>query len=737
VNSRHSTLESKTSENVAAQTGWRRLAAYISALVLSPLLVLWRQDNIMFSHAGYIDPWFYVGYAKNLVEFKRDYMPGHYTGSRLAWILPYFAVHSLLPPVAAAYVLHLSVWMLAVVSLFFTLNWLAGARAAFLTAFLMGMHSWFWYSTGWDYPDGAAIACVLLATALFTCAARSPVPRVVLLLAGAASAAALHCTLGWVGLSPLFPLPYVVFARVWRRRVAWRSVLDVVLWSGGGAILLTAVLGFVNLQLDGNFWFFLPSFDQGRSLASQSLPWIAGVWSGNSLSPTLWLPAAAACIAVFVLIRRMTGRGGTAANLPIVFAIQCLVTLAFLSYFQRTEAHGLSYTYYVSDMMPFAFLLIGTSFWRNFDRLSTSAWLAICGLAVAIFGFFWYDYGGAILTARSSGALYAAIAGGLLIGGLCVSRPRVAGPLALAGFALLAMESRFAENLPPHAARRTYSDIMQARARLELLRKGRDIRFWFDKNDPGYYSFLSFASTYIQASSYANAVFPEFPCGTVSQFKIRALVALSSRPGALETAKRSIGNCATGAGVKVLDAEPLGSIQCDAVSSAATFLLVGPDPAIWRPMMLATDASGASSLVPAESSDPPQLPFTGWHSQTPDSWFRQTARDLLVRAPSDNFGVTFLYSPLKITAAGRYSFSFEFQLRSSIIVVGVRDPGSLSWKGNAASENPMIDQLVVTADLEPGEVIELAFSSIKTGSGRLTPSLSLRSVTVLRSDSRL
>ena len=49
---------------------------YLAAVCLLPLMVLWSQDNILFTGYGYIDPWVYWGYFRNLVEFKRSLPPG-------------------------------------------------------------------------------------------------------------------------------------------------------------------------------------------------------------------------------------------------------------------------------------------------------------------------------------------------------------------------------------------------------------------------------------------------------------------------------------------------------------------------------------------------------------------------------------------------------------------------------------------------------------------------------------
>ena len=111
------------------------------------------------------DPWFYLGYFHNLVNFKRDLFPGFYYGSRLSWILPGYLANWILPPLFANAVLHLGVHTVATASLFRILRSTAGVRAAFLTAILFSVNPWFWCVTGWDHVTGAAIAYLLLGMA--------------------------------------------------------------------------------------------------------------------------------------------------------------------------------------------------------------------------------------------------------------------------------------------------------------------------------------------------------------------------------------------------------------------------------------------------------------------------------------------------------------------------------------------------------------------------------------------
>ena len=147
----------------ATQTTSLRNGLYGAAVLLLPLLVLWHRDNVLYSPPLCTDPWFYLGYFKDLVDFKRDLFPSFHSGSRYSWILPGYLVHSLFSPVTANFILHLTVHSIAVLSLFSILRVTAGVRAAFLTAMVFSLHPWLWAATGWDYVDGPgiAIACWL------------------------------------------------------------------------------------------------------------------------------------------------------------------------------------------------------------------------------------------------------------------------------------------------------------------------------------------------------------------------------------------------------------------------------------------------------------------------------------------------------------------------------------------------------------------------------------------------
>jgi hypothetical protein len=700
------------------------------------VLVLWRQDNVLFTHADYIDPWFYVGYAKDLVEFKRALFPGHYSGSRLAWILPCYAVHSLFSPVPAACILHLGVWAVGVFSFFFTLRWIVGGRAAFLSAVLLGTHSWFWYSTGWDYPDGAALGCVLLTTALYTYAALRPVRPIPLVLAGVAAAAALHCTLGWAGLAPLFPLTYIGLVHAWHKRPVRRALLEAVLWSGLGGVLLTAALGAVNYRLDGNFWFFMPSFQQGQHLASKPIRWLSGVWDENGLSPYLWFGVAAVLVSLVLLPGRLRKDNRDAALPALVFSAQCLLTLAFLCYFQRSEAHGLSYIYYACYLMPFTFLVIGTSFWKGIDGLSTRTWLSICGLAVAVPGLLWCDYAGLYLHGCPAAGVVACLAGLLLLAALRVRRAAVACLLAIGGFAVLTVQSRWLQEPDPHVVRRGYEHIMQARSRLEQLRRGRPVHFWLDDQDPEYYSYLGLTASYISADNYLQGRFPQLTCGPTA-LKGKLLVALSSRPGAPELARRALTDCLVDTGL-VVQAESPDSVQGNRARYTVTMVsaVPAPDTSVWEPLKSVFDDTGAEILTPSSGpADHPALPLNGWRNLSQETIVNLSSEGLAVRTLADPDGIAIVFPQLAAPMTGRYRFVFRYKLHSGNLVLGLRKPGAGGWIASemAATSYPPVEETTVTADLKRGDVFQLQIAN-HNGLDSGATSFVLREVIVLRSD---
>jgi hypothetical protein len=488
----------------------------------------------------------------------------------------------------------------------------------------------------------------------------------------------------------------------------------------------------VNYRLDRNFWFFAPSFRQGTALVSQPVRWLAGVWGVNGLSPWLWFGTAAALVSLVLLPGRLRKNRRCSCLPALVFSAECLLTLAFLCYFERNQAHGLSYAYYASYMLPFTFLVFGTSFWQGADSIGPRAWLAVCGLAIAVPGFLWYDYAGKYLPGWHAAGAVACVGGALLLAALKVSRPTAACLLAIAGFAILSVESRWLQEPDPHIVHRNYANIMTARSRLDRLRAGRPISFWFDAKDPEYYSFLALTASYISASSYLSSAFPQLACDPTAPPQV-LLVAISSRPDAPELARRALADCGRNAGLAVR-MEPPDAVQGIIHRYTVTVLSAVPDPSVWHPMNLAFDSAGAGILVPAgQDADRAVLPLSGWRAfgtAAPSS-----TEGLDVRTPADPNASALVYLQLVPSLSGRYRFHARYKLRAGNLALALRQPGTGDWIARATSGSPYLPagETVVTADLQQGTAFQLQMLN-NNGLGSGSASFLLREVTVLRAD---
>jgi 4-amino-4-deoxy-L-arabinose transferase-like glycosyltransferase len=229
---------------------------YWLAILALPLLVLWHRDDALYTPPWFSDPWFYLGYFQNLVDFKRDLYPNAYFGSRLSWILLGSAVHWLFAPVIANFILHTGVLLVASLSFFTILRRAVSARAAFLATLVFSMHPWLWAATGWDYVNGAGIAYLLVAMAALTRAAERMDGRRDLTIAGAAIAGLVYAHLFWVPLCPLLLLYYAGLARARQHTSLFRLAPGGIAWPALGFGIVTIALGAANYAIDGNIWFY-------------------------------------------------------------------------------------------------------------------------------------------------------------------------------------------------------------------------------------------------------------------------------------------------------------------------------------------------------------------------------------------------------------------------------------------------------------------------------------------------
>ncbi len=674
-------------------------------MLLLPLLVLWRDDRPLYSPPYHADPWFYLGYMLNLVEYKRDLFHGLYYGGRLSWILAGFAAHSVFPPVAANAVLHLAVQSTAVFSFFAILRRTIGERTAFLAAMMFSVQPWLWAATGWNYPDGAGIAFFLLAMALAARAGQTG-GRVALVGAGMAVGAMVSSHLFLATVAPLVPLFYLAMS--WRRAPARRLVASFALWAGAGFAAVMIALGAVNYALDGNPWFFASSIAQGRSLA-RDFRFTRGIWIGDRLSPWLWPSVVGLVAAVFALL----SRGRDAAPSRRLFAALLLLTLAYFGYLQLRGMTVLAIYPYASYLLPLVFLTVGSTLMPAVETMRRKNFAILCAAAAAVFASTWaapqrlreYPPAGA-MTALGVATVAA-------LGAAFLARGRSAGPIlavaGLSGFTAIGLHhTSNLDYVDVHGHRAQFERIVRVRERIEAARQGRTVRFWYDRREPNFHEYYAMNGVYMAEFSRVGQEFPEKCGGPVEPGAL--IVVPTDKAGAAELASAALSACWKPWGVRPA-VESVERIEAPRPYALA-ILRAEADPAAWRPLGAVFDAAGRGRLEASAAS----FPLERWTAlkhgeETP--LVRAGADRVEIRTARDASLPAAQYGPIVISTTGRYRFALHTRDHyGRFLFAIVKNPGFLLLGGDG--EGRRVGERRENAlwlDLKAGDEIALVVSN--------------------------
>jgi hypothetical protein len=516
---------------------------HVAAVLLLPVIVLWHNQDALYSPPWYGDAWFYLGYFRNLLEFKRQMFYSAYYGSRLSWILPGYLIHAVFSPVVANCILHLGVQTVATLSLFSILRVIAGVRSAFLATLVFAVCPWLWAATGWDYVDGAGIAYCLLALALFTSAALQPSRKWTLILAGAALAGMAYTHLFLATLMPL-PLLYYAVVRFWPRVPGFRPLLAPYAQVAAGFGIVTALFCGINYFLDGNLWFYGPSLAQAMVMA-KNFQYTQPIWH-DGLVPWLWPAAAGSIIAIVLLLFSLRTSSSKLNVASAALFAQLLLAVAYMTWLQTRGSTVLGHHPYASYLLPFVFLVLGVSFWRGVEKLTSRTYVLICSASVLAFGALWYDPSGPLVPASPGAqASLMTLAACAFLCALLFRNYTSGTFLALIGFiAFTAVElsqTVHFSGLDLHGNPSQYKRIMLARARIEAARHGRAPSFWFDQEEPNFHEYFGLNATYLAEFTRMGNHFPA-DCD-VPTAPDTLLVVTSQKEHAAETALQALTKC--------------------------------------------------------------------------------------------------------------------------------------------------------------------------------------------------
>jgi len=359
---------------------WSQIDKQVLVLFLLPLVQLLINPNWIFPPVG-IDSWVYLGYQLDLPNHLRMF-DGQYYGTRLTALLPGWLVHQVFSAVAANCVLHLGLYYTCVFSLYGTLRRVVSARAAGMAAALLGTHSHFMNTMGWDYVDSYGIAYFFLATWLLGTANRSSWWPLWVHLAGLSLAALAIANVVYVILLPFPFIVYLVENRIRKGHPLWLGLYFLFSSSLGFTLLLCCF----NESITGRFWFFGPSIAWGHNFVSQNPvnPWRlpAGEWLPNATWIAVPLISTIGSLAVLISSRR-----DAVSVHSLERNIWPLQMLGLAAMFLSLEATGklcpLQFSFYSSVLIPAAFLSLGVQLDSFCQALERPTYLALGALSVA------------------------------------------------------------------------------------------------------------------------------------------------------------------------------------------------------------------------------------------------------------------------------------------------------------------------------------------------------------------
>jgi hypothetical protein len=364
----------------------------LNCLILAaiPISMSAVNSSWLYTRIGWLDPWTNVGYFLHYND--PTFLNWYYKISRLSWILPGFAAYHIFRPIVANYLLHVGYLLVSVIFFYLTVARLFGAVVAFATAACLATFTPFDGSGEWDYQNAGAGAYYIVSFYLLTCVPGSKNERPLLIGAGAAYAASVHATIGFINLVPILAGHFLVlhhdrFGRLPTRR----SILETVLWFAAGAVALTAMLGLVNAAIGRDFLFYKPLLNLVISFLRDNqnqtpwwVPWSSGwmlsVYSLQWIAPNF--AALLGCIActVFAILRRQTNR------IAISLQIQYIFVGTLWIVWQSLGQTALQPEYFAYPLYPVMFFAVAgiAATWKYPEKLHSMPILFYVVLAIIV-----------------------------------------------------------------------------------------------------------------------------------------------------------------------------------------------------------------------------------------------------------------------------------------------------------------------------------------------------------------
>jgi hypothetical protein len=458
-----------------------------------------------YSPAGALDPWISVGYFLNFDDLVARYGFPYYV-SRIPFILTGLAFYGVFAPHVANFALHTFYLWLACLGLYGAAAGPFGKPAAIVATVAFAFSTYTATAMAWDYPNGSAIAFVMLGLWLTLAPPGGMSDRVRWIAVGFLWAIA--------GTNNLLALLVILPCCLMVLHLAEFSLTESARRTGlilTGVGLMLVSFGIVAKWLFGTFLFLGPQI--GLIVHAMTTPgYLANMWgTGYEWIATAYRYAAllGLCLGALAVLAA-TARRADKTEYKIATAVigmfaLSLCAFAFVEFVLQGVVLRVAYTsvYLVAP----AYLALAAALgllMREWPLRARSAIVAIGVLLVAAIPFAvtsvlaWTSRDPAGPWLLQAIPIVLVLTGLLLPGGVLRRSAAILAALALVTLPALATTADgrlywvFRSGKSTFEAAVAVSDVLRSG-----VTKGRTVRFWFDLDEPHSYVFLSLGALYL------------------------------------------------------------------------------------------------------------------------------------------------------------------------------------------------------------------------------------------------
>jgi hypothetical protein len=348
-----------------------RVVAFFNAraeyffLAAIPIALSICNDNWLYTHIGYLDPWYNVGYFMHYTD--PTYLNWYYKIARLSWLIPGYLIYRIFTPPVANYILHMGPLIVSAFMLFAALRRIISTEIAFLTAAMLVGYVNYHGSGGWDYQTTPSGVYYLIAFYFLTEAALNPGRRnSCLFAAGLAYGACGHANVLFVNMAPILGMHFLAVA--WSLRQEKFNLAGIARCAGIvalGVLAITIALGSINALIGRDFLFFKVLFsivtdyvsDPHKAMGQWWMSWSA-MWASRDLLASYLAPLSgvlfASCAVLVYCFATSSRPDWLAVSMIGAFIFVCILW----SFWQSLGHAALEPDYMAYPLIPVAFVAV-------------------------------------------------------------------------------------------------------------------------------------------------------------------------------------------------------------------------------------------------------------------------------------------------------------------------------------------------------------------------------------------